>query len=85
MVSRRTVVVAGLPVHVFSRIGLGDITGEVAVLFFLHGRQGAARELDGRAESIISQVASKGQSNTELLVVTLVRSLSYRLALGLII
>ncbi|GJE97372.1 alpha/beta hydrolase [Phanerochaete sordida] len=71
MVSRRTVVVAGLPVHVFSRIGLGDITGQVAVLFFLHGRQGAARELDGRAESIISQVAGKGQSNTELLVVTL--------------
>ena len=73
MVSRRTVVVAGLPVHVFSRVGLGEITGKVAVLFFLHGRGEAAREYDNRAESIVKQVSSKGQSGIDLLVVTIVR------------
>ncbi|EKM53986.1 uncharacterized protein PHACADRAFT_257525 [Phanerochaete carnosa HHB-10118-sp] len=70
MVSRRTVVVAGLPVHVFSGTSLSEITGKVAILFFIHGREETAREYDGRAESIVKQVASKGKSSTDLLVVT---------------
>jgi len=71
VVSRRTVLVAGLPVHVFSRIGLGEITGKVAVLFFVHGRKEAASEYDDRAESIVKQVESKGKSSIDLLVVTI--------------
>ena len=62
MVSRRTVVVAGQPVHIFSRVNLSEITGQVAVFFFLHGRKEAARDYDDRAESIVRQVAAKGQS-----------------------
>lgn len=78
MVSRRTVVVAGLPVHVFSTASLSDITGKVAVLFFIHGRKETAREYDDRAESIVKQVASKGKSSIDLLVVTFVRDLHSR-------
>lgn len=74
MVSRRTVVVAGLPVHVFSKVGLGEITGKVAILFLLHGRTENARVYDDRAESIVRQVSSKGQSDVDLLVVTFVRT-----------
>ena len=59
--------------HVFSRVGLGEITGRVAILFLLHGRTENARIYDARAESIIRQVTNKGQSDIDLLVVTLVR------------
>ena len=73
LLSRRTVLLAGLPVHVFSEKDLGDISGKVAVLFLLHGRQGSAREIGKRAESIVHHVAAKGPSAVTLLVVTIVR------------
>ena len=40
------VVIAGLPVNVFTKsTPISDLTGDVAVLFFLHGREGAASDL----------------------------------------
>ncbi|KIP01289.1 hypothetical protein PHLGIDRAFT_123485 [Phlebiopsis gigantea 11061_1 CR5-6] len=71
LLSRRTVFLAGLPVHVFSTKDLGDISGKVAVLFLLHGRQGSAREINKRAESIVRHVADRGPSIVTLLVVTI--------------
>lgn len=59
--------------HVFSNKGLGDISGKVAILFFLHGRQGSASELNKKAESVVRLVGEKGRAPVELLVVTLVR------------
>lgn len=72
VVSRRTIVLAGLPVHVFSKTDLGEISGNVAVLFLQHGRTGSARGIDNVAETIVKQVAEKGQSKITLLVVTFV-------------
>ena len=72
MVSRRTVAVAGLPVHVFSQTAYADISGKVVVLFFLHGRGGSAHKIEEKAESIVKYVAEKGHSEINLLVVTFV-------------
>ena len=74
VVSRRTLVVAGLPIHVFSQADLGSISGKAAVLFLQHGRTGSARGIDGVAETIVKHVAEKGPAKTTLLVITFVRT-----------
>jgi hypothetical protein len=72
-VSRRTIVVAGLPVHVFSETDLGEIKGHVMVTFFLHGRLETAHEYEERAETIVKLVSEKGKSKRPLVLVTFVR------------
>ena len=71
-VSRRTIVVAGLPVHVHSRTALGEIKGNVVVLFFLHGRTESAHAYTSHAETILRSTFEKGESKQELVVVTFV-------------
>ncbi len=78
-ISRRTVVIAGLPVHVYSEGGLEAISGPVSVLFLLHGRMGSAHQIDSVAEEAMKVVSENRQSKEAaiaLIVVTFV-SLSY--------
>ncbi|THH02614.1 hypothetical protein EW026_g333 [Hermanssonia centrifuga] len=72
-ISRRTVVIAGLPVHVYSEGGLEAISGPVSVLFLLHGRMGSAHQIDSVAEEAMKVVSEKRQSKEAsigLIVVT---------------
>ena len=43
---KETIIVAGLPVHVFSRDSLSTLSGDVALLFFLHGRTGSSEQVE---------------------------------------
>lgn len=70
-VSKQTVGIAGLPVHVYSNRVLGEITGKVAVLFFLHGRTRSASKIGRFVEEILRHLSEKvGTTEVELLVVT---------------
>ena len=75
---KQTVVVAGLPVHVFTRTPLEETSGDVAVLFFLHGRTGKATDMDSIVYGVFKRIAgaqSAGSAKSkELVVVTIVRT-----------
>ena len=77
--TKKTLVVAGLPVHVYAEQHAGaPPTGPVAVLFFLHGRTGSAKAIEWVAEDALRQVAQKRRGSeraTELIVVTFVSGL----------
>lgn len=74
-VSKQTVGIAGLPVHVYSNRILGEITGKVAVLFFLHGRTRSAFKIERFVQEILRHLSEKaGTMEVELLVVTFVSS-----------
>lgn len=78
--SKATLVVAGLPVTVYSEQPYLDVSGPVAILFFLHGRNGSAKAIEWIAQDTIKQVAEKRKGDadaTDLLVVTFV-SVAYR-------
>ncbi|KIP06436.1 hypothetical protein PHLGIDRAFT_106996 [Phlebiopsis gigantea 11061_1 CR5-6] len=72
--SKKTLVVAGLPVHIYAERHHGAApTGPVAVLFFLHGRTGSAKAIEWIVEDALKQVAQKRQGSeraTELIIVT---------------
>ena len=71
-VSRRTVLVAGLPVHVYTKRDLGHLKGDVAALFLLHGRLETALDYDKRMGTIVNLVYEKGNPKRELAVITFV-------------
>lgn len=74
-VSKKTIVIAGLPVHIHSDRAWTDHTGPVAVLFFLHGRNGTAKGIQWIAEDALKRVAEqkkKDKSAIDLIVVTFV-------------
>lgn len=74
-VTKKTLVVAGLPVTVYSERAWTEKSGPVAVMFFLHGRNGSAKAIEWIAEDAVKQVAQKRKNDSnslDLLVVTFV-------------
>ena len=55
-VSKKTIVIAGLPVHIYSARQWTERTGPAAVLFFLHGRTGTAKGIEWIAEDTLKHV-----------------------------
>jgi hypothetical protein len=73
--SKKTFVIAGLPVHVYSARHLTEHNGPVAVMFFLHGRTGTAKGIEWIVEDTLKHVAQKRRrdnSAMDLVVVTFV-------------
>ena len=74
--SKQTIVIAGLPVHVYSERHLTEHNGPVAVMFFLHGRNGDAKGIEWIVEDTMKQVAQKRRCHNkdalELVMVTFV-------------
>ena len=76
--SKQTFIVAGLPVHVFSKDPLKDVSGDVAVLFFLHGRMGSADGVEPVVHLLFEEIHKKVTDTEsrevakELIVVTYV-------------
>ena len=81
MISERTIVVGGLPVHIFSSAAdspLDAITGQVALLFFLHGRQGSAAQVARVVQEFfdkLSRLNTGKRKDIKLLVATYVSTL----------
>ena len=80
-ISEYTIVVGGLPVHVFSSAAdgpLDSLTGKVALLFFLHGRQGSAAQVARVVQDFFDKLSGlntgKGK-DIKLLVATYVSTL----------
>ncbi len=74
-VAKQNVVVAGLPVNIFTERRWTERSGPVAILFFLHGRNGTAKSIQWVAEATLKHVAElrkKDKSATELVIVTFV-------------
>ena len=75
-VNKKTFVIAGLPVSVYSDRSRTDKSGPVAVMFFLHGRTGTAKSIEWIAEDTVKQVAQKRKKHDgnalDLFVVTFV-------------
>lgn len=75
--SKHTVVVGGLPVHVYSNGALQDLSGNVAVLFFLHGRGGSSGEIEPTVHDLFDaleerRAAGSEQASKQLVVATYV-------------
>jgi hypothetical protein len=73
--SKKTFVIAGLPVHVYSERHLTEHNGPVVVMFFLHGRTGTAKGIEWIVEDTLKHVAQKRRrdnSAMDLVVVTFV-------------
>ena len=79
-VSKKPLVIAGLPVTVYSERSWSDKSGPVAVMFFLHGRTGSAKSIEWIAEDTVKQVAQKKKKHDgkalDLLVITFVSPLA---------
>ena len=74
-VSKKDMVIAGLPIHVYSARAWTEKSGPVAVMFILHGRTGTAKGIEWIAEDTLKHVASekkKGSSAMDLIIVTFV-------------
>lgn len=80
-VTKKKLVVAGLPVTVYSSKSGAEKTDPVAVMFFLHGRTGTAKSIAWVAEDALKQVESKKRkhekSSLDLIIVTFVSLLFY--------
>lgn len=64
------IVIAGLPVHVYSEIPASD--RPTVVFFLLHGRQGSAEEIDPIARSVVEQSHTQNDIKRNLVIVTFV-------------
>ena len=81
---KETLVVAGLPVNVFSDPesgGRAEINGSVVVMFLLHGRTGSARRMETYVTDIFEEIRARRREDAEarsevrdLLIVTIVSS-----------
>ena len=74
-IAKKALVVAGLPVTVYSEKPLTARSGPVAVMFFLHGRTGSAKAIEWIAEDTVKEIAKRQTENVgalDLLVVTFV-------------
>ena len=76
-VPQQTLVVAGLPVHIFTRVPLDTVSGKVAVFFFLHGRLSKSANLEPIVQGLFRRLATghgygSTQGGKELVVVTFV-------------
>ncbi|KAI0683781.1 Alpha/Beta hydrolase protein [Cytidiella melzeri] len=72
-VSKKSLVVAGLPVTVYSGRAWSERSGPVAVMFFLHGRNGSAKSIGWIAEDTLKQVEHKRKhekDTLDLIIVT---------------
>ncbi|OSX59075.1 hypothetical protein POSPLADRAFT_1151946 [Postia placenta MAD-698-R-SB12] len=73
-VSKQTLNVGGIAVHVYSTPSATDASAPVSVLFFLHGRTGSAQDSEWVAESTLGwideQRKASGKSAEDLLIVT---------------
>ena len=75
-VAKKSIVIAGLPVHIYSERHLTEHKGPVAVMFFLHGRTGTAKSIEWIVEDMLKQVGQKRRCHDkgalDLIVVTFV-------------
>ena len=77
-VSKKSFVIAGLPVHVYSERAWTEKSGPVAVMFFLHGRNGTAKSVEWIVEDMLKRVAEQKKTNKaalDLVVVTFVSTI----------
>ena len=77
IVQSKTEVIAGLPITAYSLGPLSDVSGKIAVLFFLHGRAGSAKDVEWGVEDALKRIAEKkseGKQAIELVVVSFVRT-----------
>ena len=68
-VIKETIPLAGLNINLFKSAD-EDLTKDIVVLFFLHGRFGSADKVQWVPERLVKETAGKG--NRELFVITLV-------------
>lgn len=70
-VSKQTVVVGGLPVHIYTNGALETLSGNVAVLFFLHGREGSSAQIEPVVHGVFKTLAgvSAGAQGAKELVI----------------
>ncbi|KAI0769162.1 Alpha/Beta hydrolase protein [Irpex lacteus] len=66
-VAKHCLVVAGLPVTVYSERASAEKKGPVAILFFLHGRNGSAKSIEWVAEDTIKHIEHKRKHDKEAL------------------
>ena len=81
---KETIVVAGLPVNVFSDPesgGRAEVNASVVVIFLLHGRTGSARRMETYVTDIFAEIRARRGADAgaqlqaqELLIVTIVSS-----------
>ena len=85
---KETIVVAGLPVNVFSDPERGrraEVNASVVVMFLLHGRTGSARRMETSVADIFHEVHALRGANTgvkeaqDLLIVTIVSSPAFQI------
>ncbi|KAI0339582.1 alpha/beta-hydrolase [Trametopsis cervina] len=72
-VSKKSMVIAGLPITVYSERSWSGKSGPVAVLFFLHGRTGSAKSIEWVAEDTVKEVSQKRKHEKgamDLIIVT---------------
>jgi len=67
-VKKNDIVIAGLPVHVYSETPASR--RPTVVFFLLHGRQGSAEEVDPIARSVIEQSHAQHDRKRDLIIVT---------------
>ncbi len=74
-VAKHSLVVAGLPVTVYSERASAEKKGPVAILFFLHGRNGSAKSIEWVAEDTIKHIEHKRKHDKaalDMIIVTFV-------------
>ena len=76
-VEKRTLVVGGIPVDVFSQPGATPQGAPVVAMFLLHGRNGSAKKMEGNVVRIFEEVSrfrcERGNGRArDLIVVTFV-------------
>ena len=75
---RETIVIAGLPVNVFSDKDAAKADTPVVVMFLLHGRTGSARRMETYVHDIFEEIRARRSVHTgekaaqDLIIVTIV-------------
>ena len=75
---RETIVVAGLPVNVFSDKDAAKAETPVVIMFLLHGRTGSARRMETYVHDIFEEIRARRSVHTgekaaqDLIIVTIV-------------
>lgn len=75
---KETLVIAGLPVHVYRTLSAS--TKHVVVFFLLHGRYGTTEDVDQIARSVVES-SQTGDQGHELFIATFVRAVNLLMAL----
>ena len=75
---RETIVIAGLPVNVFSDKDAAKAESPVVIMFLLHGRTGSARRMETYVHDIFEEIRARRSAHggekaaQDLIIVTIV-------------